>query len=67
MREEEPSEIGDVSFERLATLLHQGVECGLRMLPLSRSDLLVLEFSPFMLDLLEVVDSPMESSKYVHI
>jgi hypothetical protein len=31
------------------------------MLPLSRSDLLWLEFPPFMLDVLEVVDSPVES------
>jgi hypothetical protein len=27
-REEELSKIGDVSFERLSTLLRQGVECG---------------------------------------
>jgi hypothetical protein len=38
---------------------------GLRMLPLSRSDPLWLEFPPFMLDVLEVVDSPAESPKYV--
>jgi hypothetical protein len=30
-----------------------------------RSDLLLLEFSPFMLDVLEVVDSPAESPKCV--
>jgi hypothetical protein len=35
------------------------------MLPLSRSDPLWLEFPPFMLDVLEVVDSPAESPKYV--
>jgi hypothetical protein len=38
---------------------------GLRMLPLLRSDLLWPEFPPFMLDVLEVVDSPVESSKCV--
>jgi hypothetical protein len=32
---------------------------------LSRLDPLLLEFSLFMLDVLEVVDSPAESSKYV--
>jgi hypothetical protein len=35
------------------------------MLFLSRSDLLELEFSPFMLDVHEVVDSLAELSKYV--
>jgi hypothetical protein len=34
---------------------------GLRMLPLSRPDPLWPEFSPFMLDMVEVVDYPMES------
>jgi hypothetical protein len=38
---------------------------GLRMLPLSRSDPLLLEFSSFMLDMLEVVDSPAELPKCV--
>jgi hypothetical protein len=38
---------------------------GLSMLLLSRSDPLVLEFSPFMLDVREVVDSPAESPKCV--
>jgi hypothetical protein len=38
---------------------------GLRMLPLSRSDPLLQEFPPFMLDVLEVVDSPVESPKCV--
>jgi hypothetical protein len=36
------------------------------MLFLSRSDLLLPEFSPFMLDVLEVVESPAESPKCVH-
>jgi hypothetical protein len=35
------------------------------MLPLSRSDLLLPEFPPFMLDGLEVVNSPAESPKCV--
>jgi hypothetical protein len=35
------------------------------MLPLSRSDPLLLDFPPFMLDVFEVVDSPAESPKYV--
>jgi hypothetical protein len=35
------------------------------MLPLSRSNQLLLEFPPFMLDVLEVVDSPVESPKCV--
>jgi hypothetical protein len=35
------------------------------MLPLSRSDPLLPEFPPFILDVLEVVDSPAESSKCV--
>jgi hypothetical protein len=34
------------------------------MLPLSRSDPLLLEFPPFILYVLEVIDSPVESSKY---
>jgi hypothetical protein len=38
---------------------------GLRMLPLSRSDPLLLEFPPFMLDVLEVVDCSAESPKCV--
>jgi hypothetical protein len=38
---------------------------GLRMLPLSRSDPLWSEFPPFILDVLEVVDFPAESPKYV--
>jgi hypothetical protein len=37
------------------------------MLSLSRSDPLFPEFPSFILDVLEVVDSPTESSKYVHI
>jgi hypothetical protein len=64
-REKELFEIDVVSFERLAILLRQGVECGLRMLPLSRSDPLLSEFPPFMLDVLEVVDFPVESPKCV--
>jgi hypothetical protein len=35
------------------------------MLPLSRSDPLLSKFSPFMLDMFEVVDSPVESPKCV--
>jgi hypothetical protein len=35
------------------------------MLPLSRSDLLLSEFSTLMLDVLEVVNSPAESPKCV--
>jgi hypothetical protein len=35
-------------------------------LPLSRSDPLLSKFPPFMLDVLEVVDSPAESPKCVH-
>jgi hypothetical protein len=35
------------------------------MLPLSRLDLLLSEFPPFILDVLEVVDSPAESPKCV--
>jgi hypothetical protein len=38
---------------------------GLRMLPLSRSDPLLPEFPPFMLDVLEVVNSLAESPKCV--
>jgi hypothetical protein len=38
---------------------------GLSMLPLSRFDPLWPEFPPFMLDVLEVVDSPAESPKFV--
>jgi hypothetical protein len=40
---------------------------GLRRLPLSRLDLLWLEVPPFMLDVLEVIDSPAESPKFVAI
>jgi hypothetical protein len=38
---------------------------GLRMFPLLWSDPLLPEFQPFMLDILEVVDSPAELAKYV--
>jgi hypothetical protein len=38
---------------------------GLRMLPMLRSDPLLLEFPSFMLDVLEVVDSPAELPKCV--
>jgi hypothetical protein len=38
---------------------------GLRMLPLSRSDVLLPEFLVFMLDVLKVVDSPAESLECV--
>jgi hypothetical protein len=41
------------------------LKVGLIMLPLSRSDPLWLEFPPFMLVVIEVVDSPVESPKYV--
>jgi hypothetical protein len=39
---------------------------GLRMLPLSSSNPLLPEFPLFMLDVLEVVKSPVESPKCVH-
>jgi hypothetical protein len=38
---------------------------GLRMLPLSRSDLLLSGFPLYMLDVFEVVNSPAESPKCV--
>jgi hypothetical protein len=50
----------------LNALLHTYVRVlmvGLRMLPLLRSDPLLPEFPPFMLDMLEVVDSTVESPK----
>jgi hypothetical protein len=64
-REEELFEVDVVSFECLVTLLHQVLKVGMMMLFLSRSDPLVPEFPPFMLDVLEVVDSPMELPKCV--
>jgi hypothetical protein len=60
-REEELFKIGMVCFKCLATLLRQGVECGLEDVVLVE----VPEFSPFMLDVLEVVNSPVESPKCV--
>jgi hypothetical protein len=62
-REEELFKVGAISLERLATVS----KVGLRMLPLSRLDPLLPEFSPFMLDVLEVVDFSAESPKCVHI
>jgi hypothetical protein len=47
------------------TLLCKGVEGGLEDVPFSMSDPLWPEFSLFMLDVLEVVDSPAESPKCV--
>jgi hypothetical protein len=41
------------------------LKVGLRMLLLSRSDPLLPEFPPFMLDMIEVVDSLAESPKCV--
>jgi hypothetical protein len=41
------------------------LKVGLIMLPLLRSDPLLLEFPPFMLDMLEVFDSLAESPKCV--
>jgi hypothetical protein len=64
-REEKLFKIGVVRFEHLATLLSQGVEGGSRMLPMLRLDSLCLNFPPFMLDVLEVVDSPAELLKCV--
>jgi hypothetical protein len=61
-REEELFKVGAISLERLATMS----KVGLRMLPLSMLDSLLPEFSPFMLDVLEVVDFPAESPKCVH-
>jgi hypothetical protein len=42
------------------------LKVGLRMLHLLRSDPLLTEFPPFMLDVLKVVDSPAELPKCVH-
>jgi hypothetical protein len=42
------------------------LKVGLIMLSLLRSDPLLLEFPPFMLDMLEVFDSLAESPKCVH-
>jgi hypothetical protein len=62
-REEELFKIGAVHFKHLATLLSQGVEGGSRMLPMLRLDPLCPNFPPFMLDVLEVVDSLAELLK----
>jgi hypothetical protein len=48
------------------TLLRQGVKSGLQDIALVEVDQLLPEFSPFMLDVLEVIDSPAESTKCVH-
>jgi hypothetical protein len=64
-REKELLKIGVVRFKRLRPSSVKVSKVGLRMLPLSRSNPLWPEFSPFMLDVLEVVDSPAESLKYV--
>jgi hypothetical protein len=50
---------------RLSSVKESNV--GLRILPLLRSDLMWLEFPPFMLDVLEVVNSPTKSPKCVAI
>jgi hypothetical protein len=47
------------------TLLHQGVEGGLEDVALVEVRSVVAEFPPFMLNVLEVVDSPVESPKCV--
>jgi hypothetical protein len=65
MRDEELFKIGAVRFKHLATLLSQGVEGGSRMLPMLRLDPLCPNFPPFMLDVLEVVDFPVELPKCV--
>jgi hypothetical protein len=64
--EEEFLEIGAVRFERLATFLYQGVESRL-------NDIVLVEIGsvaagvppPFVLNMCEVVDSPVESPKCV--
>jgi hypothetical protein len=64
-REEKLSKIGDVSFDRMSTLLRQGVEGGFKNVALIEVRYVVVEFPPFMLDVLEVVDSVAESPKCV--
>jgi hypothetical protein len=63
--EEELLKISEVSFECLAALFRQVSKVGLRMLFLLKSDSLLPEFPPFMLDVLEVLDSPVELPKCV--
>jgi hypothetical protein len=65
MRKEGLFMIGVVCFKHLLTLLHQGLEGGLEDVALVEVDPLWPEFPPFMLDVLEVVDSPTESPKCV--
>jgi hypothetical protein len=64
-REEELFKIGAVSFKRFAIPSIKVSKVGLGMLFLLRSDPLLLEFPPFMLDMLEVTDSPAESPKCI--
>jgi hypothetical protein len=64
-QEEELFKICSVRIKRLASLLIRVLKVGLRMLPLLWSDPFLPEFPPFMLDVLELVDSPVESPKCV--
>jgi hypothetical protein len=66
-QEEELFNIGVASFKCLATSSIKVSKVGLRMLPLSGLDPLLPEFPPFMIDVLEVVNSPADSPKYVRI
>jgi hypothetical protein len=61
----EELEIGAVSFELLATLLHQGVKGKFDDVVLVDVRSVGARVSPFMLDMREVVDSPAESPKSI--
>jgi hypothetical protein len=63
-REEELFKIGAISLNTLRPSSIKVSKVGLRMSPLSRSDPLLSEFQHFMLDVLEVVNSPAESPKF---
>jgi hypothetical protein len=65
-REEELFTIGVVSFERLTTLLRQRVKGGFEDVALVEVRSIVAGVSTFMLDVLDVVNSPAESAKCVH-
>jgi hypothetical protein len=64
-REEELFKVGAISFERLTTLLRQGVKGGLEDVALVEVGYVVARVLPFMLDVLKVVDSPAESPQCV--
>jgi hypothetical protein len=64
-REEELFKVGVISFERLTTLLRQGVKGGLEDVALVEVGYVVARVLPFMLDVLKVVDSPAESPQCV--